>query len=64
MKKNKIMLAANILIIAAIFVLNYFYQKNGFDFTLKCICSGGFALLGLINLAYALRNGASNRIFY
>ena len=64
MKKNKIMLVANILIIAAIFVLNYFYQKNGFDFTLKCICSGGFALLGLINLSYALRNGASNRIFY
>lgn len=52
--KNKILLAVNTAIIATIFILNYFYQSNGFDFTLKCICSGGFALLGIINLCYAL----------
>ena len=52
--KNKILLTVNTVIIATIFILNYFYQSNGFDFTLKCICSGGFALLGIINLCYAL----------
>ncbi len=58
------MLAVNILIIAAIFVLNFFYQKNGFDFTLKCICSGLFALLGFVNLGYAIITKQSNIKFY
>lgn len=64
MKNNKILLAVNTVVIAAIFILNYFYQLNGFDFTLKCICSGGFALLGIINLCYALISGQSNNAFY
>ena len=51
---QKTVLSVNIIIIALVFVLNYFYQANGFDFTLKCICSGGFALLGLINLGYGV----------
>lgn len=63
-KSQKIMLAVNAAVIAAIFVLNYFYQKNGFDFTLKCTCSGLFALLGLINLGYALKTGARPARFY
>ena len=54
-KSQKLMLAINGLVIATIFVLNYFYQSNGFDFTLKCVCSGSFALLGLVNLTYALK---------
>lgn len=62
--KNKIMMAVNTIVIAAIFVLNYFYQSNGFDFTLKCICSGGFALLGIINLVYAFVTRQSNSKFY
>ena len=53
MKKQRLQTALNALIIAAILILNYFYQRNGFDFTLKCVCSGGFALLGLINLGFA-----------
>ncbi len=61
---KKIMLAVNILIIGTIFVLNYFYQKNGFDFTLKCTCSGAFALLGLINLAFALITKKDNKPFF
>lgn len=61
---QKTMLAVNILIIAAVFVLNWFYQSNGFDFTLKCVCSGGFALLGLINLSYALGTGRKSKKFY
>ncbi|MBQ8404652.1 MAG: lysoplasmalogenase [Clostridia bacterium] len=68
MKKNstlsKAVFVINVLIIAAIFVLNYFYQSNGFDFTLKCICSGGFALLGLINLAYAAVSKQKNMKFF
>ena len=62
--KKKIMLAVNIAVIALILVLNYFYQANGFDFTLKCICSGGFALLGLINLGYALAMKKENMKFH
>lgn len=57
-------MAANIIIVSAILVLNYFYQSNGFDFTLKCICSGAFALLGVINLIYALVSKADNKRFY
>ena len=48
------MSAVNAIFICAIFVMNYFYQSNGFDFTLKCICSGSFALLGVINLIHAI----------
>ncbi len=62
--KNKIMLAVNTIIISAIFILNYFYQSNGFDFTLKCICSGSFALLGIINLCYAVKTKQSDKKFY
>ena len=47
------MMAVNLVWIAAICVLNYVYQSNGFDFTLKCICSGMFVLLGVINGTYA-----------
>ena len=62
--KHKIMLTVNSALIALIFILNYFYQSNGFDFTLKCICSGSFALLGVLNLIYALADKADNRKFY
>ena len=58
------MLAINLLVIATIFVLNFFYQASGFDFTLKCVCSGSFALLGLVNLAYALKTKQTNTKFY
>ena len=62
--KSKIMLAVNVIIISAIFVMNYFYQSNGFDFTLKCICSGSFALLGILNLVYALATKQNGKQFY
>ena len=63
-KSQKILLAVNLLIVLAILVLNYFYQSNGFDFTLKCVCSGLFALLGVINLICALTTKADNKKFY
>ena len=62
--RNKLMLAVNTLMISAIFIMNYFYQSNGFDFTLKCICSGSFALLGIINLCYALFTKQKDKKFY
>ena len=55
------MMVVNLLVIATIFVLNYFYQLDGFDFSLKCVCSGLFALLGIINLAYALITKQPNK---
>ena len=54
MSGNTSALFLNILIIAAIFILNYFYQKNNFVFWLKCICSAAFALLGIVNLLFAI----------
>ena len=54
MNGNTSALFFNILIIAAIFILNYFYQKNNFVFWLKCICSAAFALLGIVNLMFAI----------
>lgn len=51
---KNVILTINILFILEICVMNYFYQKNDFDFTLKCLCSISFAVLGLINLGYAI----------
>ena len=62
--KNKIMLAVNLAIVSAILVMNYFYQSNGFDFTLKCICSASFAMLGIINLCYVLATKQKEIRFY
>ena len=59
-----VLTAINLLVIASICMLNYFYQSNGFDFTLKCVCSGLFALLGLINLGYALARKLPLTRFY
>ena len=58
------MAVVNAIIICSIFVMNYFYQSNGFDFTLKCICSGSFALLGVINLCHALAVKQSGKRFH
>lgn len=64
LQNRKLFGILNLVFIIAISVLNYFYQKNGFDFTLKCITSGCFALLGLINLLYAAASGAGNLRFW
>ncbi len=61
---RKPLLILNLVLMAAILALNFVYQKNGFDFTLKCTCSGGFALMGLINLAYALAARRPHRAVY
>ena len=61
---KRIVMGLNIAVITAILVMNYFYQSNGFDFTLKCICSGCFAALGIVNLIYAFGSKAENKRFY
>ena len=61
---NTAALFLNILIIAAIFGLNYFYQKNNFVFWLKCVCSAAFALLGVINLVFAITSGQDDLEFF
>lgn len=62
--KNKALFWVNLLVISLVFILNYFYQKAGFDFYLKCVCSFLFALLGVCNLSYALMAEAANKKFY
>ncbi len=63
-KSQKRMLLWNGILIALLCILNWFYQKNHFDFTLKCICSSLFALQGICNLVYALVTKQPNRPFY
>ena len=64
MNAGNVSLALNVLIISAILVLNYFYQRNRFVFSLKCVCSSAFALLGVINLGFAIGMNQANLQFY
>ena len=52
---RRTVLWVNIALIAAVCVLNYFYQYHNFNYTLKCCASGCFALLGAVNLLWARR---------
>ena len=51
---RRLLLAVNILLIAAVCVLNYIYQSHGFNYALKCRASGCFAALAVINFLWAL----------
>ncbi|MBQ8798841.1 MAG: hypothetical protein IJZ55_04675 [Lachnospiraceae bacterium] len=64
MKTHKAMLLVNGIGILAVSVLNYFFQANQFDYTIKCICSSCFTVFGLLNLVYALKRKASCPKFY
>ena len=46
----------NIAITVAVFIGNYFYQSLGFNYTLKIICSSGFAIMGVLNMLYARKH--------
>ena len=61
---KNIVLALNCAVILAIFIMNFFYQRDDFNFTLKCVCSVCFACLGLINLGYAIYTKQTNMKFY
>ena len=63
-KSQKIMLAVNLIMIAAICLTNFFYQYLDFMRVLKCTCSALFTILGAINLVYAYKTKQSNMKFY
>lgn len=52
--KIKALFIVNIVITLAMFIGNYFYQSLGFSYPIKLMCSSGFALMGILNLVYAL----------
>ena len=52
----------NIVITIAVFIGNYFYQSLGFNYTLKIMCSSGFALMGIINMIYAKRRVEDKKV--
>lgn len=60
--KMKTLTIINILITVAVFIGNYFYQSLGFNYTLKIICSSGFALMGIINMLYAWNRIANKKV--
>lgn len=66
MKKNstKILFAINVIFITVLLALNYVYQSNNFNYTLKCVCSSIFTLLGVINLGYAICTKQNDNKFY
>ena len=53
--KKKIYFIINILISVAVYIVNVFYQYHNFNFTLKCIASGLFAILSIINVTYFIK---------
>lgn len=50
--KMRALTIINIVITVLVFIGNFFYQSMGFNYTLKIICSSGFALMGIINMIY------------
>ncbi len=59
-----IMLGVNVLMILGIFVGNYFYLDNNFSYDLKKTLSMSFALIGVVNLVYAIIARCKNKGFY
>ena len=45
------------------FIGNYFYQSFGFNYPLKIMCSGGFAIMGIINMGYAKKHVENKKVF-
>ncbi len=52
---KKLFYFINALLASAFFVGNYFYTTSG-GLLIKSLCSGGFALMGILNLIYTLRS--------
>ena len=52
----------NIVIAVAVFIGNYFYQSLGFNYPLKIMCSGGFAIMGIINMGYAKKHVENKKV--
>lgn len=61
---NKIVLGFNVFMIVALCVINFFYQSNNFNYTLKCVGSACFVVQGAINLWFALKAKLEDKKFY
>ncbi len=59
-KSLKTLYVINILLFIAVSVGNYFYTTTS-DIIVKSFTSGGFALMGLINLLFVNKNGGKNK---
>lgn len=53
----------NFAAVAAVCIVNYFYQAKGLPFSLKWKCSAVFAVLAVVNLIYLLVVGSCNMLF-
>ena len=62
--KSKTVFVCNWLLIALNCVVNYFYQSNNYNFTLKCIGSALFVAIGSINYIYATKTMGETDKFY
>ena len=62
--KNKTVFLLNMLLITANCVVNYFYQSNDYNFTLKCIGSALFVMIGIVNYLYATKTLGKKDKFY
>ena len=60
--REKQLATINIVISIMVFIGNYFYQSLGFSYPLKIMCSGGFALMGIINMAYAYKRFENKKV--
>ncbi len=52
----------NMIITIAVFVGNVFYQGLGFSYPIKILCSSGFALMGIINMAYSYKKVEEKKV--
>jgi len=60
--KIKSLALINIVLSIAVFIGNYFYQSLGFNYTLKIICSSGFALMGIVNMISAYKRIENRKV--
>ena len=61
---KNIVLGLNIFMVVALCVINFFYQSNDFNYTLKCVGSACFVVQGAINFWFALKSNTEEKKFY
>ena len=61
-RSHTLLLAVNLALMAAVFAGNYFFLTKG-GLTVKAVTSGGFVLMGLVNLIFALTQ-RKNRVSF
>ncbi len=58
--KLSVIIAVNIAMTLLVLGGNVFYQMMGMAYPIKLICSGGFMLMGIMNLLYAMKTKCKN----